>query len=173
MSEAESPPIAAPAKKRPRRLGLIIPFALLLVLALGWWGYWSFLKAEATRRIEAAFAAERADGATAQVRIVRAWGFPRELAFELEGLAYSPADGAWRADVQSLRLNVNPVNPQHIIFDAIAPIRLRFDEGETATLSSPDLRISLRMNGEALAQAGFEGAQINYADDNPEGRSFR
>lgn len=160
------------APRRFRRWGLIIPFALLALVAAGWTVYWFALKAEATRRIESTLAAERDAGAEAQATIARAWGFPRELAFDLTNVSYAPPDGAWRASTPRLRVNVNPINPQHIITEIQAPIAIRYRGGRTATLSSPDLRVSVRMNGRALALAGFEGTDIAYGDPDPNGRSF-
>jgi hypothetical protein len=50
-----SVPDPAPARK-PRRLGLYIPFALLLILIVGWSGLWIWARREAQARMDAAVA---------------------------------------------------------------------------------------------------------------------
>ncbi|MGE0045059.1 MAG: DUF2125 domain-containing protein [Hyphomonadaceae bacterium] len=158
--------------RRVRRWGLIIPAILFVVLALGWTAYWHILKDQAARRIEAALAHERAAGAEANATIVRAWGFPLELAFDLADVSYAPADGAWRASTQRMRLNVSPTNPQHLIAELPAPLTLAFRGERGTTLTGEGLIVSIRTRGNALAQAGVEGANVRYADPAPDGRSF-
>src|SRR5262245_16204585 len=137
--------MSEPPKKRPSRLGLFIPIAVFFLFASGWTIYWHVLKHEAARRIEAALASQRAAGAEANAQIVRGWGFPRELTFELENVTYAPRDRAWRAATEKLRLNVNPVNPAHILIEAPAPIDIVWRSGRSARLSGRDLRASVRM----------------------------
>lgn len=48
-----SVPDPAPARK-PRRLGLYLPFVLLLILAIGWSGLWIWAKSQAQSRMDAA-----------------------------------------------------------------------------------------------------------------------
>jgi hypothetical protein len=159
-------------RNRAGRLGLIIPIAVFVAFAAGWTIYWHVLKHEATRRIEALLASQQAAGAEASAKIVRGWGFPRELTFELKDVAYAPRDRDWRAATATLRLNVNPVNPAHVLIEAPAPIDIAWRSGRSARLSGRDLRASVRLRRGTLAQAGVEGRDIVYADANPNGRSF-
>lgn len=161
------------APKRPMRWGLIVPAAIFVLAVAGWLLYWNTLKSQAVARVEAFIASQNAEGAAFTANIDRVWGFPRELALELENIAYAPPDASWRMTTPHARVNVNPANANHIIVEFVEPLTFVFAAGHTTTLSADNLRLSIRTRGGALAQAGVEGDNIVYADPLPNGRGFR
>lgn len=154
-------------KKRASRWGLIVPWALFALIALGWFGYWTLLKDQAVKQIDAAIAQAQAKGLDAGYGSVSADGFPMRLSLRFKEVRYAPADAAWRVTAPLVSVHVNPTNPLHIIagFDSAATLAgsggsEHVFQAKTAALSvrvdtSGALqRISLELDGFALSRAG-------------------
>jgi hypothetical protein len=152
-----------------RGLWLIVPWALFILAALGWVFYWNYLANESERRLRAWAFEENAAGATASFdRIVR-HGFPVLLRLELQGVNYAPARGGWRATTDRADLHVQVLNPQHVIFEAMAPIAVSRANGATTNVSADALLASLRTEGGALAVGGIEADNLVLDDPAQDG----
>ena len=104
-----------------RGLWLIIPWTLFVVAALGWVFYWHYLANTAEQRVRGWAFEQNADGATVEIdRIVR-HGFPVLMRLELQGMSYAAARGGWRVETERADLNVDLLNPGHVILEAKAP----------------------------------------------------
>ncbi|HRP10059.1 MAG TPA: DUF2125 domain-containing protein [Terricaulis sp.] len=152
-----------------RWLWLAIPWALFIALTIGWVIYWNVLANGARERVEAWLAAEQARGAEASIASIEARGFPVLLRLELRDVAYAPAGGGWRLSTAAGALHVQMLNPQHVIFEAEAPLALARDDGHVTNISAEKLIASVRWAGEALAQAGVEADNLLLDDPAEEG----
>lgn len=148
---------------------LIAPWALFVVLALGWVGYWHALAGAAEQRVRDWAAQQSAHGAEAEVGAIVRHGFPVLLRLELRDAAYAPARGGWRASTARADLHVQMMNPQHVILEARAPIAVAREDGAVTNISAENLIASWRTRGDALAQAGIEADQIVLDDPAQEG----
>lgn len=112
-----------PSPGQRRRLGLYIPFLLLLAFALAWSAGWLWLRAETLRRLDG----ERADLARAGRDL--SWtsrsvsGFPFRLDLDLTGLGLREPSG-WRLTLPALNAEALVFAPTHWV--AVAPAGLAF-----------------------------------------------
>lgn len=153
-----------------RRLWLVIPWALFAVLAIGWVIWWNVLASAARERLEAFAAQEQARGADMRLGAIEARGFPVLLRLEISDIAYAPAGGGWRVQTAAGALHIQVLNPQHVIFEARAPIALTREDGDITNISAETLLASFRVAGGALAQAGIEADHLVLDDPDGEAR---
>lgn len=152
-----------------RAIWLWAPWAIFIAAALGWTAYWHALASGAQTRIDTWLAEQRAAGATASIASIERRGFPALLKLELTDVVYASARGGWRLDTQRLELHVDVLNPQHIIFEAGAPIRVAREDGATTNVSADSIIVSLRTSNEVLAVAGVEADNLRIDDPAKEG----
>lgn len=152
-----------------RGLWLIVPWALFVLAALGWVYYWNYVANEAERRVHAWRFEQNADGATVEIdRIVR-HGFPVLMRLELQGVSYAAARGGWRVETGRADLNVDVLNPQHVILEAKAPISIARASGATTNITADALIASVRTDDNRLAVAGIEADNLVLDDPAEEG----
>ncbi|MGE3143404.1 MAG: DUF2125 domain-containing protein [Hyphomonadaceae bacterium] len=150
--------------KQPRRLGLIIPWALFALIALGWTAYWNMLAHRARAYLEEAFAAERARGAHMTIGETSLRGFPLQCAFELRDVSYAPAGGAFAAMTQRVIVHVNVLNAQHVIVAFPAPLAFTRRDGRATSISGQGALLSVHTAAGALARASFEADALALSD---------
>lgn len=155
--------------KRARSLWLVVPWAAFLIAAGGWCAYWLYLAGEVEHRLAAWARAETARGAVVEYETPQRHGFPVLMRLEIKAASYAPANAGWRASTQRFDLNVNVLNPQHVIFEAKAPIALARADGATTTIEADALLASVRTDGGRLAQAGIEADNLRLDDPAKEG----
>lgn len=152
-----------------RRFWLIAPWAVFVLLAAGWVAYWHILAAGAEARVRGWIAEQETGGAQVSVgRIVR-HGFPVLLRLELRDVAYAPAEAGWRAESQRLDLHIEPLNAEHLIAEAKAPIAVRRADGSVTNILADTLIASWRSENGAFAQAGIEADNLVLDDPDEEG----
>jgi hypothetical protein len=152
-----------------RTLWLIIPWAVFVALAIAWIIYWHVLAGGAESRVRAWMAEQNQQGAQVSIgRIVR-HGFPVLLRLELQDVAYVAARGGWRMNTARTDLHVQVINPNHIMFEAKAPIALTRENGDVTNISADALIASVRTEHGALAQAGIEADNLLLDDPAKEG----
>lgn len=154
---------------RTRPLWLIIPWAVFIAAAIGWVIYWNVLASTAEQRLRDWAAEQSANGGSASIGRVTRHGFPVLLRLEIADFAFAPARGGWRATTPRADLHVQVMNPQHIIFEAKAPIALTRNNGAVTNISADALIASLRTNGGNLAVAGVEGDNVVLDDPAQDG----
>jgi hypothetical protein len=152
-----------------RSAWLVIPWLLFIAAALGWVGYWFYLAGQVEARLGLWAEAERERGAQVSYATPTRHGFPTLMRLELGEVNYAPADEPWRATTARIDLNVNVLNPHHLIAEAEAPILLSRSDGAVTTIEADALLASLRMNGDALGQAGVEADNLRLDDPTKDG----
>lgn len=146
-----------------RWLWLAIPWAIFLILAAGWSAYWLGLSAAVRDRLEAVAAREHVGGFRVSIGAIEARGFPMLLRLELSDLALAPVDEEWRISTAAGALHVQMFNPEHVIYEARAPIVIARAEA-VSTLSADALIVSVRLQQGAFAQAGIEADALVLDD---------
>lgn len=145
------------------------PWALFIVLAIGWVAYWNIVADTAERRIQSALAEQQSRGASASIgRIVR-HGFPVMLRLELQDVSYGPARGGWQASTQRADLHLNMWNPQHVTLEAEAPIAFERAGGAVTNVTADALIATLRTSNGRLATAGIEADNLQLDDPAEDG----
>lgn len=146
---------------------LVVPWALFVALALGWIGYWNYVASQAERQITAWQFNDNAAGAHVSHGAIVRHGFPVLLRLEIPNISYAPARGGWRLQTARADLNVDLLNPQHIILKAEAPISVSRADGAVTNVTAQSLVASIRMQGAALAVAGIEADNLVLDDPPP------
>jgi len=152
-----------------RGLWLIVPWTLFVLAALGWVFYWHYLANQAEARVRTWAFEQNADGASVQFdRIVR-HGFPVLMRLELRGVRYAAARGGWSAATDHADLHVNVWNPNHVTFEAKAPIAIARANGATTNVAADALIATMRTEDGALASAGIEADNLVLDDPAEDG----
>jgi hypothetical protein len=136
---------------------------------VGWAIYWHVLAGAAERRVQDWIATQNDDGAQASVAHIVRRGFPVLLRLELQDLAYAPARAGWRVETGRVDLNVEMLNPEHVIFQAKRPIMVTRGDGALTRINADALVASLRTAHGALAVAGVEADNLALDDPAQEG----
>ncbi len=152
-----------------RNLWLIIPWTLFVAAALAWIFYWNYLANEAGRRVHAWQFEQNAGGATVEIGQVVRHGFPVFLRLELRDVRYAASRGGWRAETARADLNIDPLKPNHAILEAKAPISITRANNAVTNIRADALIASVRMDGDALAEAGIESNNLVLDDPAEEG----
>jgi len=143
---------------------LIVPWVVFVSLALGWVGYWHYAASQAERQLTTWQFNQNAGGAQVSHGTIVRHGFPALLRLEIPNISYAPARGGWRLQTARADLNVDLLNPQHIILKAAAPIAVSRADGAITNVSAQSLVASVRMQGGVLAVAGIEGDNVVLDD---------
>jgi hypothetical protein len=150
-------------------LWLVAPWALFVVLAIGWVSYWFVVAGTAERRLNDWVAAQNAAGAQAAIGRVVRHGFPVLLRLELQDVRYTPARGGWGMSTARVDLHIQLLNTEHIIFEAEAPIMVTRENGARTQIVADALIASVRTENGALAVAGVETDNLQLDDQAQEG----
>jgi hypothetical protein len=154
---------------KPRRLGLILPWAAFALIVIGWMIYWFIVAGAADQRLAQWAAEQRAAGGQASYARVVRHGFPVLLRLEIQDLLYAPARGGWRASTARADLHVNLLNTGHVSLEAKAPLAITRENGAITNITANALIASLRMRGDDLAQAGVEADALILDDPAKDG----
>jgi hypothetical protein len=150
-------------------LWLVGPWAVFILLALGWTFYWNTVAGEAERRLNAALSEQQANGAAARIGAISRHGFPAIMRLQLNDVSYAPARGGWRATTARADLHVNLMNTEHVTLKAEAPIAIARADGSVTNVSADTMIGSLRTANGALAQAGIEADNLALDDPSEDG----
>jgi hypothetical protein len=152
-----------------RRLWLIAPWAIFVMMAASWVFYWHYLADRAEAELRAWAAAQTEQGAQASFsRIVRR-GFPTLMRLEVHELAFAPARGGWRAHTGRADLHIDLLNPSHVIASGEAPIEIAREGDRVSVLDAAALIASLETRAGNLVMAGIEADRLTLDDPAGEG----
>ncbi|MES1156371.1 MAG: DUF2125 domain-containing protein [Alphaproteobacteria bacterium] len=141
------------------RVWLASAWGAFLLIATIWVGYWNVTANAARQSVANWIAAERHAGADARIGAISTRGFPVLLRLEMADVQYASRGRTWTAQMQRLDININLINPQHVIFEARAPIMIGAG-GANTTISARNLLLSLRANRGALVEARLEADDL-------------
>ena len=147
-----------------KRAWLIVPWALFLLVVAGWVFYWYAVAGGAEQKLAQWADGERARGAQVTYGPVQRHGFPVLMRLELDNVHYRAARAQWSVDTPRIDLNIEMLDPGHVIFASKAPMVLRHADGATNTINADTLVLSLHSRGATLVQDGIEAANLSITD---------
>jgi hypothetical protein len=133
---------AAPAARKPRRLGLYIPWGLAAILAVAWSVSWLWLAHETGRRIDAGAAGLRAAGWQASWDTRQVSGYPFRLDADFTNLKLADPSG-WGVAVPTLKSEAYVFAPTHWIIAAPAGLSFTRPGAGPVTVTARLLRASI------------------------------
>ena len=151
------------------RLWLIIPWAAFTLIVVAWCGYWLTVADRAERQVRAWAAEQSANGGQADITAIKRHGFPVLMRLELQGVHYSPARANWRLDTDRVDLNIEMLNPAHVILASKAPIQIWRGENEFSVIDSRNLIASVETRDGRLHLAGIEADDLSVDDPTKDG----
>lgn len=152
-----------------RGFWLIVPWALFVFAALAWVFYWHYVANEVERQVRGWAFEQNAGGADVEIGRVVRHGFPVLMRLELQDVSYAAARGGWSVETDRADLNIDVLNPHHVILEAKAPIAIARAGGATTNISADALIASLRTQHGTLAAAGIEADNLTLDDPTQEG----
>jgi hypothetical protein len=150
------------APRRHRRLGLIVPWALFAIAALGWTVYWNILRIRTMEAAQAFVDRQRTAGASLIYSSVAASGYPLRLTLTFSGPAYEAPGGGWALSAPSLDLHVNPSDLRLIILETHGAVTWR-DREVVRTLTPRTAALSVRTEKGAFERAILEVHDVSIA----------
>lgn len=112
--------------KRRSRVGLFLPYILLLLLALLWSVGWFWIRAKAASEMDGWLAREAAAGRTWTCADRAITGYPFRLELRCSSLKFARSDGGF--SLGPLTVLVQVYQPRHAILEATGPFHV--DQGE-------------------------------------------
>lgn len=148
---------------RPRRWGLIIPWAIAGLIVLGWCGYWFALRMAVVTALNDWSQAQAEATGRAGFTSASIGGFPLRLEARLTEAAAVDRRGGYEASTPLALVAINPVNPQHVIVSLPQPVAYRLQGGSERLLRGARVEASVRLEGEELARISFAGEGLRLA----------
>jgi hypothetical protein len=150
-----------PAARKPRRLGLYVPLAVLLVVAVAWSGAWVWLRGEVMRRMQAARGGAAETGWRVDWTGAVVSGFPFRLDLDLTNARLGERSG-WTILAPRLKAEAFVFAPTHWV--AVAPdgVVLTRRRGGAIIVTAKVLRASLSGPGEHPPRLSVEGLGLRF-----------
>lgn len=171
MPLAEDPSAAAqPPRKRSRRLWLLAPYALVVLLLSGWSVGWFVVKGRIEQGLDEQAQALRGAGWTVALSDRRVSGFPFRLHLRY-GQAQLAAPSGWAVTIPGLEGEAYLHAPDHWVL--IAPHGLTFvrPKGGPVAVSGQALRVSLAGLSQPIWRVVLEGSKVAFAPS-PDAQPF-
>jgi hypothetical protein len=147
------------AGRKPRRLGLYLPWALALTLVIGWCLAWLWLAHETGQRIEAGAASLRASGWQASWSSRRVYGFPFRLDTDFTDLKLADPSG-WALALPQAKAEAYLFAPTRWIVAAPAGLTFTRPVGGAVDVTARVLRASVNSWDRHPPSISIEGADL-------------
>jgi len=151
----------APPRK-PRRLGLYLPYAIAAILVVVWSLVWLWLAAETQRRIDATAAALRSAGWRATWESRHMGGYPFRLDVDFTGLTLVDPSG-WGATLPSLKTEAYAYLPTRWVMFAPAGLSFTRPGGGRVNVTGRAIRASVNSCDEHPPRISFVGDDLAFA----------
>jgi hypothetical protein len=148
--------------RKPRRLGLYLPWGLALALAVAWSVAWLWLAHEAGRQIDQSAAALRASGWQASWGSRRIGGYPFRLDADFTDLKLADPSG-WALAVPQLKGEAYVFEPTHWIFAAPAGLTFTRPTGGAVVVTARLLRASVNGWDKRPPNISVAGDDLTFA----------
>jgi hypothetical protein len=148
---------------KPRRLGLYLPFALLLVAIVAWSGFWLWARGELARRLDAASASLAAQGYEVAWKDRKIGGYPFRMNVTLsEVRAREP--GGWALSAPRLEAEAPAYAPGDWLVAAPDGLTFVRPEGGPVSVSGKLIRASLTHLTQRPPSFSFEGVDLAFRE---------
>lgn len=154
-------PDPAPARK-PRRLGLYAPFLLLLVAAIGWTGFWFWLRSETSARLETAAAELRGAGYEVSWKQRTLGGYPFRMDVALVEPRIREPSG-WALEAPRLEAEAFLHGLGHWVIAAPQGLTFTRPVGGPVTVTGEVIHASLTDLDKRPPSFSFEGTKLAFA----------
>ncbi|RVU21050.1 DUF2125 domain-containing protein [Methylobacterium oryzihabitans] len=152
MDRMTSPPETAAGRKPGLRLGLFVPFGLLVLVAALWTGGWFWARAKAAQETDAWIAREAAAGRTWTCADRAIGGYPFRLELRCAALRFARSDVAF--SVGPVVAVAQVYQPRHVILEATGPFHVEQD-GRIGDATWTGLEGSLHLTGDGFQRASL------------------
>ncbi len=156
MTLPDQPPL-----RKAHRLGLIIPWSLLLALVLAVCVGWYWVRDQAQTQLAAAVKQARADGYEISWQSVHYGGFPFRLDVEFTGLTLGDRAG-WKLAAPSLHTEAYVYRLDHWVAVASEGVVLTRPEGGVVRITGKALRASLSQPTAHPPRLTIEGVDLRF-----------
>lgn len=157
-------------RRKPRRLGLILPWLAFLVLLVGWSLAWVKLRAEAVTRMDAAAVELRAQGYPVEWQTRTVTGYPFRLDVTLTGARIGEPSG-WAMALPTLKSEAWIYRLDHWILVAPDGMTLTRPDGGPVAVKARALRASLAGIGGRPPRLSVEGVDVDF-DTSPGAKPY-
>jgi len=150
------------AARKPRRLGLIIPFALLLIAAAAWSGFWLWTRGQVLTQMDAAVADLGRAGYQISWKTRSVSGFPFRLDVTLhEASAREPS--GWSLNAPKIAGEAFLYAPKHWVIAAPEGLTFVRPKGGPVAVTGKLLRASLTGLDQQPPSFSFQGQGLTFA----------
>jgi len=153
---------AAPARRNPRRLGLYIPWGVLLAAMAIWSLAWVWMMGEAQRRLDAGAASLRAAGWTVAWSQRHVGGYPFRLDVDFSDLKLADPSG-WAVATPSLKSEAFAFAPTDWVMFVPDGLTFSRPDGGPVNVTASPLRASLNAWNETPPRISLEGSNLTFA----------
>jgi hypothetical protein len=150
-----------PPPRKHRRLGLIIPWALAILLVVGWTAAWLWARGEARTRIEASVETLRRAGYDVSWKSLGIGGYPFRLSVTLEEPRLREPSG-WGLEAPRLEADARISSPTSWIIAAPQGLTFVRPTGGPVRVEGKVIRASLTHPTEVPPRLSFEGADLRF-----------
>jgi len=153
---------AATPRRNPRRLGLYIPWGVLVAAAAIWSLAWVWMLGEAQRRLDAGAVSLRSAGWTVAWSQRHVGGYPFRLDVDFSDLKLADPSG-WAVAVPTLKSEAFAFAPTDWVFFLPSGLTFNRPDGGPVNVTASPLRASLNSWNEAPPRISVEGADLTFA----------
>ncbi len=153
-----------PPARKPRRLGLYLPFVLLLVAAVAWTGFWLWARGEARARMDAAVAGLKSAGYEISWKDRQLGGYPFRMNVTLTDARVREPSG-WALSAPRLEGEAFMHAPTHWILAAPQGLTFVRPISGPVTVRGDLIRASLSNLDKTPPSFSFEGVKLTFQPD--------
>lgn len=149
------------ARGKPRRLGLYLPFAALILAVVGWSLFWVWEKAELARQLDAGRTALADAGYRIDWKERTIGGYPFRLDVTLTDVSVHEPSG-WALAAPRLEAEANAYSPGYWLIAAPAGATFVRPEGGAVAVAGKLIRASLSHLDARPPSVSFEGVGLTF-----------
>ena len=152
----------AARRRKPRRLGLYLPWGALVVFAAGWSLTWLWMMGQAQSRLDAGAAALRKAGWTVAWQGRHIGGYPFRLDVDFSALRLADPSG-WAVTLPALKSEAFAFAPANWVFYVPNGLTFTRPDGGPVNVTAGALRASINTWTETPPRISLEGDDLTFA----------
>jgi hypothetical protein len=153
---------AANPRRKPRRLGLYLPWAALVLAAAGWSLAWLWMMGQTQSRLDAAAASLRKAGWAVAWHSRHLGGYPFRLDLDFTDLRLADPSG-WAVALPALKSEAFAFAPTNWVLYAPSGLTFSRPDGGPVNVTAGALRASVNGWHEAPPRISLEGDDLTFA----------
>jgi hypothetical protein len=149
-------------RRKPRRLGLYLPWGALVIFAAGWSLAWLWMMGQTQSRLDAGAAALRKAGWTVAWDNRHVGGYPFRLDVDVANLHLADPSG-WAVALPALKSEAFAFAPANWVFYIPNGLAFTRPDGGPVNVTASALRASINSWDEAPPRISLEGDDLTFA----------